>query len=314
MRLSLSFAVIAVSAATANAGLLADYDASRHDRFLSDNGTSRTFNPDFHMAGFDLSGLGVGGNGGILISDRHVLAATHFRGGSYTFVNAAGDEVTFNASQNRTMKTRVPNGTGGFSELNSDVTLVTLDRSVTGADLLTPMAVADVPLGDFEPRDVFVYDQNNRLGRNLLDGGSLDRPDGTVVLPPITRLQGDNNATWAVTYDYDTSLNGGGNGVGGDEIGLVGGDSGHGAFILTDAGDVAVIGTHYAVVTGNGVLPPNPGETYLSLTSLAAAYRTQIEGFVAADGAQARFVSVIPEPGTATLLAVGALVALRRKR
>jgi hypothetical protein len=296
------------------AALLADYDPVRHDRFLP---SSRVANPGAPLNQYNLTGVGIGSLGGILVSDRHVLAATHFTGGSYTFANELGQDVTINVSGNRALMTRVPDGNGGMTNLPSDLTLVTLSRAVTAADAIKPVPIVDVPLGGLWGSEVWAYDQINRLGRNVLDGGSLLTDDGLVELDPTDRYLHGNQATWAVAFDYDTSTNGGVNGVGGDEVGLVGGDSGHALLADLGQGRFGVIGTHFSVVTGNGKLPPDPGENYMSLSTLAMMYREQIEGHVVTDGGSGltfATLNVVPEPAAAGAGLVSLAGLLLRRR
>jgi hypothetical protein len=322
--------------AAASAALLAVYNPAKHDRFLSGN----IANPDFLLAGVDLTGVGVGTNGGVLISDQHVLVADHYKGGSYSFVNAAGQTVTIGVDQHTRLTTDVrtsqprlaprvddrgndqlrvdlqPISSATFSEpepqtvaLGSDVSIATLSRPITAADGLTPIKLTTLLPGELQFETIWAYDQNNRMGRNVLDGGSISTPNGVVGTTGVVLAGGGNAATWAIAYDFDTTINGGTGGVGGDEIGLVGGDSGHAALHVTDDGDVTVVGVHYAVVTSTGTLPPSADESYLSLSSYVLPYRDQIDAILNPPLAS----PAIPEPAAVSLLAT-TLVLLRRRQ
>ena len=322
---------LALSAAPAGAALIAGYNSDRHDR----DGA------DFLLDGYDLTGVGVGSRGGILISDRHVLAATHFRGTTYSFQAADGTIVSRNVSTNRTLQTLLPaddpDAPGSLAD--SDLTLVTLASPIDALTGVTPLSIASVgdpasASAELDGAEVFIYDQNNRVGRNLIDGGSLivdpnDDPDqgpfrvtaGPVELSRerLTDNPGPSNpgrGTYAIVYDYDLDTNGGVDGLGIDEIGLVGGDSGH-AGLLVINGQVVAVGPHHAILDGDAMLPVDTDQPYLSLTTLAGLemYRSQISSFVAADGGLGLSYVAVPEPASLLALAgVGGLTLLRRRR
>ncbi len=288
-----------VAALPADAALFADYDADRHDRFLADGLTA---NPDFHLANIDLTGVGVGRNGGVLLSDQHVLVANHYRGSSYAFVNQAGERITISSQSHTRLQTDVD---GTF--VGSDLSVATLSRPVTESEGLTPISLYGGTADDLAGEVVHAYDQNDRLGRNLINGGLISTPTGTIDLPPV-ELYGDasSSATWAIGYDFDLS-----NPLGNDEIGLVGGDSGHAALHVSSSGDVSLLGTHFAVVTSNGGFPRDPGDRYVSLSSFVGPYRDQI---AAITGGGVTSIAAIPEPGI-TLIGtfVGGLLVRRRR-
>ncbi|MEM7808408.1 MAG: hypothetical protein AAF561_09880 [Planctomycetota bacterium] len=293
--------VLLLATAPASAALFADYQASRHDRFLSDGVSA---NPDFLLEGVDLSGVGVGRNGGVLISDRHVLVANHFKGSSYSFVGVNGQQVSISPQSHTRLDTEVSSGTF----LPSDLSIATLSRAITPADGLTPLPLFDGSADDIAGEMVHLYEQNDRLGRNIVEGGIISTTTGTIDLPPVG-LFGNltSNATWAIGYDFDLL-----HGVTDDEIGLVGGDSGHAALHIDDSGLVSVVGTHYAIVTSNGALPRDDGDRYISLSSFVTPYRSQIDAIIG-DGGATSFAA-IPEPTTGLVPFVGAMLLARRRR
>ncbi len=307
--LIVSLCALGLATATTSASIIADYDPLRHDRFIGGGPAApagNVPNPGFLLGGEDLTGVGVGQFGGTLISPRHVLAAAHFGSGTstYSFVNAAGNRVDIAGSFETILTT---------SGTPSDVTIITLSRDITPADLLTPFSIAigeatDIDLANIE---VFGYGQENRVGRNIVDGGTI--PGTTTNIPPIltASFAGGSSPTIVAAYDFDTTQNGGTNGVGGDEIGLTGGDSGHALLTFVQNGDLALVGAHFGIATNGGT--PSLDLNYISLSSVAAGYRTQIESVVNGAGHDVSFVQ-IPEPATLSLLAFAPVALLRRRR
>ena len=314
----LAAAAVLLAAAPASAALFADFDPTLNDRFLVRSGAAGNVeNPDSLLGSFDLTGLGVQSRGGVLISDRHLLAAGHFSGNttSYTFVNALGNEVTRGTSVRRLAQQLVTNDDGTTTMADSDLAIITLSAPLAAADLVTPLPVA-IPatapdaFNDFDGILAYAYDQNDRIGSNLVDGGFL--PGTTTTLDPVTIAAFDGGVFPTVTTvtDFDTPQNSGTNGVGGSEFGLVGGDSGHASLAVIN-GELAALGTHYGIAfAGDG---PALNDNYLSLSSLAGAYADQIQAAVDADGGVGlRFVAV-PEP-TLGALALLPLALLARRR
>jgi len=307
-----------------SAAIFAGDDATGRSRFLP--GT-REPNPAFTLAEFDLSGVGVGTNGGVLISDRHVLAANHFRGGAYAFVNAVGQTVTISASRHTRLTTDLPPGgplnypPSPFepSSRGSDLTVATLSRPVTAADRLLPLRLADLGVDELAGEIVYAYDQNDQLGRNRIDGGEVLRGGRPEPVPAVGLYGDETEATWAIGYDFDTSTNGGSGGVGDDEIGLVGFDSGHAALIVEPDGRLSVLGTHFAVISYTETSGTSPEDPYVSLSSYVTPYLSQIEALVRSDGGTfepswASQASPVPEPGVAGIGTVAVGLLLRRRR
>lgn len=296
LRLKLAAASVAVLGAlavvpAAEAGIIADYIPSRHDRFVGGtvNASGNVANSSFLLADYDLSGIGVGTNGGVLISDRHVLAANHFRGGSFQFVGSDGVRRSFNVDRYST--TTTPGAPSA-----SDVVIATLTTPVDLAGFgIAPMPLARSPLSRLEGMEHFVYDKENRAGRNLIDGGRL--PSGATIPGVITVAADANNnqATVVTAYDFDTSTNGGTNGLGADETGVVAGDSGHPTLVVTPTGELAVLGTHFAVDREN----PNRDQNYITFSSIASPYFDQIDSIVSGGGGVGLSTAIIAGPGDA---------------
>jgi hypothetical protein len=97
------------------------------------------------------------------------------------------------------------------------------------------------------------------------------------------------NSTRTIKFDW-TPANAG-------EIYLIGGDSGGPAFVRAADGDLALIGTHYAV--SNGTQNPNPGD--FSVSAFVPEYVAALNAEMALTGHQ---VTVAPVPEPAGLLAL----------
>ena len=304
----------ALMLAPAGASEIADFDPARHNRFVGGNATSGTNvpNPTYLLAGEDLSAVGVNGVGGVLISPRHVLSATHNSGGTsnFGFVNSAGTFVSIAGQSSRVLATLDSTSTNQ----STDLRLVYLSREITAADLLTPMAigVGDDPL--FAGLEAYVYDVADRTGRNLIDGGRVydNANDQEAFVGPIVDFAlAGQGTTRGLAYDFDTDDNGGTNGLGGDEMGVSGGDSGQALLSYTEGGDLAVIGIHSAISFDQDVALRD--QPYTSFSAQLSAYAGQIDSFVTSDGYAASFV-LVPEPTSLALLGAGGLLMLRRRR
>ncbi len=319
MHLTTIAASLALAATTASAGVFADFDADRNSRFIGGNANS---SGEFLLAGYDLSGLATSNNGGILISDRHVLTAAHRPSGAYTFVGSDGVSRTYRAARNTVVQTLVDG-----SLRDSDILIATLDDDNnagngegTGgvSEFIAPMPLLQATAADLNGRIQFVFDQNERVGRNrivsrIIAEGETEESDLLVVMD-----DSGNRPTFATAYDFDTTANGGQGGLGGDEIGLVAGDSGHGSLFINDDGVLALLGSHYGVselVDANTPVDEIPN--YFSFSSLAGVdqYLPQITGIIAGDGAADSFsVVLVPEPTGLALLLAPAAALLRRRR
>jgi hypothetical protein len=300
-----------LSAGVASAGIFADYRPERHDRFLGPvAATGNVANPGFLLSDHDVTGIGVGTNGGVLISDRHVLAAAHFSGSTWRFVNDAGEQITFGTASQRDATTTFRSAAGNLVTQASDVRIITLDRPVTPADGLTPLPIFVGDVADYAGLQLVAYDQDDRAGLNYIDGGR-NPGNGQPVDPVIlATFPGGSRPTAVIAYDFDTATNGGSGRTGFDEIGLIDFDSGHAALACLDDGSLVVIGTHFAVAAVDG---PDRDENYLNFSSAAGFYQDQVTGFVTDDGGLGLSFATIPEPASAATLGVAAALLLRRR-
>jgi len=282
--------VAGFGASNAEAGIFEDYQPTRHDRFVgggvasSGNETSQSY----LLRDFDVTAIGVGTNGGVLISDRHVLAANHFRGGSYSFVG--NDGVRRDFAVDRFDTTVTPGAPSA-----SDVVIATLSTPVDLAGFgINPLPIARSPLARLNNREIFVYDQDHRVGTNRIDGG---RFGGSQLVPGVFDIAdaNGNQRTFVTAYDFDGSANNGTNGTGQDEAGVIAGDSGHPTLVVTPVGELAVLGTHFAVDRDN----PTPADNHVSLSSIASVYFDQIESIVQSGGGGVLDSSIISGPGDA---------------
>ena len=319
---------LAAAASPVAAGVFADYDPARHNRFVggSAQAAGNVENPTFLLGEYDLTGVGVGNVGGVLISDRHVLAATHFPG-SHAFVGADGNRRSFGAARRNSLTTTFTEN-GQSVTRASDIQIVLLDDDANpdtpfaglDLDLYSPVPILEATPDQIDGGVLFAYDQDDRAGRNLITGGRIVEGEQSQDVPgSLLIADGDGNLPTVVTaYDFDTNSNGGDRPVGnGDEIGLVGGDSGHASLFVTPDGTLSLLGSHYGV--SEIVDPSTPTEdvpNYISFSSFAGIdlYLPQIRQIIQDDGASASFSTVlVPEPAAATLLLLPAAALLRRR-
>lgn len=280
-------------ATPASAGVIDTYTPAVHDRFVGGEvmASGNVVNPSFLLADYDVSALGVSNNGGVLISDRHVLVANHFRSGSYAFVGADGVRRAYSVSGHTRLNTDNVGGPSGLSDIAIATLSTPINLSVAG---LVPMPLARSSLENLEGRELFAYDQRDRVGRNVIDGGRT--ANGQTL--PGTLLVTDQNGnlpTYVTAFDFDTASNGGTGGLGRGEIGLIGGDSGHASMIVTPHGQLALLGAHFSVDREN----PQPSENYLSFSSIVAPYLDQVVSLVTADGGLDFSTALIAQPGDA---------------
>jgi hypothetical protein len=265
------------------------FTPDRHQRFQADG----TPNPGFLLPESQLSGVAFGQ--GVLITSRHYVAAAHVSSPSVTFRGSDGVLRTYSAAESRVLSTAVP----GEGDAASDIRVYTLAEEVDPA--ITPLPLAVGPASSFRGQIVYAFDHQGRAGRNVIDSVNL-----------VEFSNGSGN-TVTIRFGYDTAENGGSGGLGIDEIGLTGGDSGHQALIRV--GDQwGVIGAHMGIDVPAGSSPFD-GDRYDSFSTLLAAYEPELQSLVAADGYQLNrlVVTAIPEPrGWLVLGLLGVAVGLRR--
>lgn len=298
--LSFSFALMACFLGSyCPAAVFDSFDPSVHSRFLANGDV----NPAFFVP--ESSITGVAGdpsdpdNRAVLITPFHYLTAGHVSEFSPMFRGSDGVLRTYTGTTFVDLTTNAGTVTGG-----SDLRLVRLDAPIPAAHGVTPLALLDGNPSDIIGQELTVFTAGNLAGRNVIDN---------IV---ISSFAGGTSPTFAVQYGFDTATNGGTGGLGADEVGLTGGDSGHAA--LVQIGDeFAVVGTHFGIDISMGQVP-SAGDQYNSFTSLVTPYLDEIDSITQADGFSIRTLSVsaVPEPAHwIFVLGIGlALVTFRKRR
>ena len=272
------------------------------DRFLRDTSGNPIYtspNPDFILSGFDLSGIAVGDRGAVLISSTHYLTSAHYLTINPQFVGSDGVVRTYASapSSNFTiLQTTYFDGTSTVTE-DSDLVIAELASPIPASDGVTPLPLLSTDSAFFVGQTTYAFDQDDRAGRNLIDSVDIAGFDEEPVRP-----------TWSTFYDFDSSTNDGTDPLLPDEIGLTGGDSSHASLLIHD-GQLAALGTHFAVSTENPTLDAN----YSSVSTLASAYLEQIQAAVEADG-QSVSIIVVPEPAAGIAIAGVCGLLLSRRR
>ena len=279
------------------------YDASVNERFVSGfpNGPIVTnADPDFTLAGYDLSGVGwqtaSSSFAVTLISPRHALTAAHAApgvGSSVTFLGADGVLRNYTVSSVTTLTyTNSDNVTQ-----NTDVALVRLSTPVNAQIRFYYGLYLSNP-ADYLGMPVTLYGAGGRAGVNTVDAV------GEADLLPFGSGNGVDDSAIAV-MDYDA--------VSGQAQAQAG-DSGSPTFARIANGDLAFFGTHSAIDGSS-----SPQKTYDSLPVYSF---DQINGLLGADGYSWAYytggvVASIPEPASVAWLLGGAALAstlgLRRR-
>jgi len=273
---------------TSSAAIIHGFDPSRHERFLEDGSA----NPGFLVPESQLSGIAVGR--GVLISPRHYVAAAHVSTPSVTFRGSDGLLRSYSSVASQTLQTNVAEE----GNVASDIIVYTLGEDVDPA--ITPLPIAVGSIGSFPGQVFYAFDQFGRAGRNIIE--SVEQVEFT---------SGDGDSI-AVRFSYDTFDNGGTGGVGADEIGLLGSDSGFQAIIRV--GDqLGVIGTHMGIDVPAGNVAEN-GDRYDSYSTLLAAYESELQSIVSASGHQLNRLTITAIPEPQAWLTLGMFVALIRMR
>lgn len=272
------------------AGLFQSYTPSRHDRFLPGD----TPNPGFFVDETQLSGVAL--NRAVLISPQHYVSAAHVTAGSATFRGTDGVLRTYNSASSQTLQTLVT----GEGNVNSDVRVHTLAAPVDSSILPVPLVVGSAL--DFIGQEIIVFDQGSRAGRNIIEDIS------------IVEFEAGNGDTITIRYTRDTDTNSGSGGLGDDEVGLVGGDSGNSALMLVN-GQIGVIGAHMGIYVPPGTTMADP---YSSFSSFLSPYANQLDTIVGSQGYSLSLLSVtaVPEPsgfGLMLMVTTGLLVRSRRR-
>lgn len=292
IRILAPLAIVCSLAAPAGAVVLASFDAGVHNRFVS--GTDP--NPGFLVDEALIRGVGVNSRF-TLITPQHAITAAHAAATPIEFRGADGVVRTYTASTSTDLITNLGGGTTGVS----DVRLWTLDAPIPVAHGINPLAVVDSPASNLVGQEFLVIGQNNQAGRNV------------VEITGIAEFGPGDRPTAVIGYSFDTATNGGTGGLGADEAGIIGGDSGHAALIDV-GGTVAVIGAHFGISVPSGSSATDR-DRYDSFSSVLSPYLDDIEAITLADGFALNRVSVpalvtaVPEPSVMamSILAIGGL-------
>tara|TARA_R110002049_G_scaffold47902_1_gene138340 strand:+ start:27420 stop:28418 length:999 start_codon:yes stop_codon:yes gene_type:complete len=293
-----------------HAAVFAGMDDGTRNRFLETEtpmlGATLTVNPDFPLDESAISGIAIDSTNsvhqsGVLITPRHYVAADH-NGSSAPWFRGS-DGVIREYQTTGSIRLTTDYFLDGMPMTgNSDIRIWTLDDSapLPGDHGVQPMPILTGPPAAFLDRELFVSDQFNRFGRNLIDDVALSTFTETDDVP--------NQPTNAIFYDYDSLASG--NGVGSDEIYLSSGDSGNAAIAVVD-GSVALVGNHFGIITDTS--PPISVSTWLS------PYVAQINEYTSsqAGGYTVSTIVVVPEPSSAFALgsfAIGAALHRRKRR
>ena len=301
--------LLAGSASSAWALAVQGYDASVNERFASGFSSGPIVvntDPDFTLAGYDLSGVGwqtaASTFAVTLISPRHALTAAHVApavNSSVSFLGQDGIVRSYTVSAVTNLS---------FNGRASDAVLVQLGTAVDTTQIATYFGLGLASTAAYQNLPVTLYGANGRVGLNTVeDVGAFDLlPFSTGPGVP----SGDGNADSVIGYtDFDP--------VTGEAQGQ-GGDSGSPTFARMSNGDLALVGIHSAIGTVSG--------TQITIDSMPLlASQTQINSLLAADsygpwnyytgGVVAP--AAIPEPAALASLLGGAALAcavrLRRR-
>jgi len=144
---------------------------------------------------------------------------------------------------------------------------------------------------DYVNRVLFNYGVTHRVGRNVSDSTSIETAGGSTG--------------WTIQFDYDNNDT---PSVGGDETFLQSGDSGAPTFTVWN-GQLTLVGIHWAIT--DNIPGTNEGES--SIDTLMPEYVDSVNTVLAN---KSQSLTVVPEPSTVTLVALGlgGLLACRRLR
>ena len=249
----------------------------RQDRFYTATG----LNPPKAFLGqaFDWSGVGQStttGTWATMISPTYFLSANHFHPGT-------GETLTFyqdNTTDHPHSYTVAAGGLAINSGGTTDLWLGQLTSPIPSADHITSYPVLDLPThSNYLGLEIYVNGKPNRVGRNNID--SFDTYSNTNIM----------------LYDYNTLT-----GLGADEAYIEPGDSGGPSF-YNAYGALALVGLHFV---NEGPVAPglSSGDTFVP------DYISQLDAAMVGD----QVLTVAPEPAALSLLALGALSLLSRRR
>ncbi len=286
---------LSISAAPSYAAVINVYDPAINNRYTS--GTMP--NPGFLLNEADLSGIG---GAAALITPRHFVTAAHVGVAPFTatFRGLDGISRSYTTSTFIDLMTTYDSG-AGTTTTASDIRMYTLSADVSPQVL--PIAIALGTPGAFIGRTITILGSGNQAGKNIVDD---------VLRAELTSF---GTITETVAYSFDTAANGGSNGLGDLETGLIGGDSGRQALIEVD-GQIALIGTNLGI---SSLSDANARNRYDSYTALLSPYWDQIVARAALTGHTVQTVSVVavPEPSSLvamTVMGLMSVVQYRRRR
>ncbi len=287
---------------SANAAIFDTFDPARHNRYTS--GT--TPNPTFFLKDFDLSGIG---GRAVLITPRHFVTARHVSDVTATAIFIGRDGVSHSYTSNvsddlmttYTYTTVDSNGkeTNVTVTAASDIRVFTLPEDVDAN--ITPIPIAVGGAADFIGHELIVFGNGDQAGRNIIDDVDVET-FATRANPTVNAI-----------YTFDAGgINGG---LGPDELGLVGGDSGRQGLIQV-GNELALVGTNFGKLVPEGV---GPRGRFFNFTTLLAPYvDDQLAPLVMTTGQSFRTLTVtaVPEPATwlVTTLVIGAIGLRHRHR
>ncbi|MEM6470031.1 MAG: hypothetical protein AAF802_10790 [Planctomycetota bacterium] len=274
----------------ASGAIIAGYDPVRHDRFL-DTGAA---NPDFFLNESQLSGVAL--SRAVLITPRHYITAAHVTTNTVTFRGTDGVQRTYDSDRSAVMLTEDSEG----QLVQSDIRVHRLSEQVDASIRPVPIVVGD--LQALVGQTLIAIDQNQRAGRNVIDGIQ------------VIEFSSGARDTLTTRISYDTPENGGAGGLGADEIGLLSGDSGFASLIELD-GEIGVLGAHMAIAVPDGNNAA-AGDRYDSFSTLIGGYESQLNDFVSFDGFSFNTINItaVPESGTACIWLFAVALSVRRKR
>ena len=264
---------------------LQSYSPHKHDRYYDGTDPVRAFIGE----AFDFSGVGKAGlRWAVMISPTYFLTAAHadpMDDGATTLTFYEGNDLA---------------GTSRTYSIDTDFSFQT-SYGAASSDLLLGRLTAPMPEADeiafypvllrsfkstykaYKDEEIYVYGQENRVGRNTID----------IVLPVPTA----GGTTISMQYDFDDP-----GGVGDDEAYLIVKDSGGPSFVVVN-GQLALVGIHLYHSHDVGVNGSYSGDSFVPY------YIDQLNANMGDES-----VTIVPEPMTVSLLALGGAAVLARRR
>ncbi len=263
-------------------------DPQRYSRFYAGD------NKAFIGAGFDFSGVSTSGPWATMISPQYFITAYHWSANySPTLTFYEGNSTaTGGHTYNVDTSFRVY---ATYDGQPADVCIGRLTAPIPASDHIAYYPVLALPnVSDYVGMSIYNYGNPNLVGRNVIS-----------QVEPYAEA-GENG--WGMFYNYDVP------GVGPDETYLIGGDSGGPSFAVVN-GKLALLGEHFSSYGTSGQIPFDGGPpkasdgSWWSVDGFLPSYIDQVDAMLPANQ---QLTTVVPEPGTAVLLIVGATLLLAR--